>query len=246
MESYAKKYGLRLIAVDRPGFGQSTFQPYRRVNDFPNDIASLADHLDLNQFSLFGISGGGPYALACAAELNSRVDKLLLVCAMGSIDIPDATKGMHFPLFPAIEIARTMPRHSYRFYKNMVGPVLAWSPKFIVSLYGNLLSAAERAVFADSEFMGVILGAMREGFRQGGAGAAREMNIFTHSWQVDLKKIRAKTWLWHGEEDSVVPLSHSQHHAEQIKNAQTYFLPNEGHFSLPYRHIDTITCQIAS
>ncbi len=71
------------------------------------------------------------------------------------------------------------------------------------------------------------------------------MKLFTMPWDVDMTKISAETWLWHGEKDNVVPLSHSQRHANQIKNCKTSFLPDEGHFSLPYRHLETILSQFA-
>ena len=56
--------GLRLIGVDRPGMGLSSFQAGRRLLDWPDDVAALAQHLHLDHFAVVGVSGGGPYALA--------------------------------------------------------------------------------------------------------------------------------------------------------------------------------------
>src|SRR6185312_3853086 len=64
----ARRLGLRLLAVDRPGFGQSTFQTGRSIGAWAADVAALADRLALGRFSIVGVSGGGPYALACAAS----------------------------------------------------------------------------------------------------------------------------------------------------------------------------------
>ena len=57
---------VRSIAVDRPGYGHSSFQRDRRLADWASDISRLADHLHLDRFSVVGISGGGPHAAACA------------------------------------------------------------------------------------------------------------------------------------------------------------------------------------
>src|SRR5208282_5458422 len=57
--------GVRLIVVERPGFGQSDPQPGRCYLDWPNDLAQVADQLGIDDFVLAGTSGAGPYLLAC-------------------------------------------------------------------------------------------------------------------------------------------------------------------------------------
>ena len=64
---------VRFVAVDRPGYGHSTFQQGRRLTDWPLDVSSLADHLNIDKFSVIGISGGGPHAAVCARLLPDRV-----------------------------------------------------------------------------------------------------------------------------------------------------------------------------
>ena len=57
---------MRLVGVDRPGMGRSSFKLRRRFLDWPDEVAELADRLGLNRFAVVGFSGGGPYAAACA------------------------------------------------------------------------------------------------------------------------------------------------------------------------------------
>ena len=90
----ARRLGLRLLAVDRPGFGQSTFQAGRTVGGWAADVAALADHLALERFSLVGVSGGAPYALACAAQLSHRLARVALVCPLGPLDVANGREGM--------------------------------------------------------------------------------------------------------------------------------------------------------
>lgn len=59
----------RCVTLDRPGLGLSTFQPNRRIVDFPADVLAVADHLKVDKFHVVGISGGAPYALVCAKEI---------------------------------------------------------------------------------------------------------------------------------------------------------------------------------
>jgi pimeloyl-ACP methyl ester carboxylesterase len=60
---------VRIVAPDRPGYGQSTRQRGHLLKDWPQVAARIADHLEIKEFSVLGYSGGGPYAAACAAPL---------------------------------------------------------------------------------------------------------------------------------------------------------------------------------
>lgn len=62
----AGRHGVHLIGVVRPGMGLSDFQPGRKLLDWPNDVIELALDLELETFAVEGVSGGGPYAAACA------------------------------------------------------------------------------------------------------------------------------------------------------------------------------------
>jgi pimeloyl-ACP methyl ester carboxylesterase len=56
--------GVRLITFDRPGYGLSEPVPGRTALDGADDVVHLADHLGIEKFSLSGMPGGGPFALA--------------------------------------------------------------------------------------------------------------------------------------------------------------------------------------
>ncbi|HEV8190082.1 MAG TPA: alpha/beta hydrolase [Ktedonobacterales bacterium] len=69
---------IRLIVPDRPGYGLSTIQKYALI-DWPNDLTELMVSLQIDTFAIFGISGGGAYAAACAYRFPERVTRLGLV-----------------------------------------------------------------------------------------------------------------------------------------------------------------------
>jgi pimeloyl-ACP methyl ester carboxylesterase len=88
--------GLRVIALDRPGYGLSDFQPERAITDWPADVAEAADLLRIGRFSVAGASGGGPYALACAWRLPGRVTRAAVISGVGPYRVPGITKGMRW------------------------------------------------------------------------------------------------------------------------------------------------------
>src|SRR5258706_454018 len=76
----ARCAGIRLIGIDRPGMGRSHFKKGRRLLDWPDDVIELADHLGIERFAVIGVSGGGPYALACAYKIPNR----LIACGIAA------------------------------------------------------------------------------------------------------------------------------------------------------------------
>ncbi|CRH10459.1 alpha/beta hydrolase [Mycobacterium tuberculosis] len=70
---YAEHHNIRLIGVDRPGIGASTPHQYETILAFADDLRTIADTLGIDKMAVVGLSGGGPYTLACAAGLPDRV-----------------------------------------------------------------------------------------------------------------------------------------------------------------------------
>jgi pimeloyl-ACP methyl ester carboxylesterase len=75
--------GVRLIAYDRAGYGGSSRKPGRVVADVVADITALADALDLERFATWGLSGGGPHSLACAALCDERLVAAATLAGVG-------------------------------------------------------------------------------------------------------------------------------------------------------------------
>lgn len=72
-DDMARRCGIRLLALDRPGFGLSTPQPGRKIMDWPHDVCAFATGMGLDRFGVMGLSGGGPFALACAHALPKNM-----------------------------------------------------------------------------------------------------------------------------------------------------------------------------
>ena len=108
-ENEARRLGVRVIATDRPGMGLSTFQPGRRLRDWPLDVLSLADHLRLAKFAVLGCSGGGPYALVCAVAAADRLAAVGVVAGLAPLDQPGMVAGMGGTVRRFLELARARP-----------------------------------------------------------------------------------------------------------------------------------------
>ncbi|HUY24460.1 MAG TPA: alpha/beta fold hydrolase, partial [Candidatus Saccharimonadales bacterium] len=88
----ADRQGIRLISYDRPGYGHSSPAPAHTVADAAADVRSIAKALGVDQLAVWGYSGGGPYALACAALLP---DLVVAAATVGSI-APYGAPGLDY------------------------------------------------------------------------------------------------------------------------------------------------------
>src|SRR5262245_33263023 len=88
----AEQKGIRLISYDRPGDGGSTAHPGYIVASAAQDVRSIAEALGHDRLGIWGISGGGPYALACAALVP---DLAVAVAAVAS-DAPYGAEGLDY------------------------------------------------------------------------------------------------------------------------------------------------------
>ncbi len=84
----------RLIGIDRPGMGLSSFQVKRTILSWVNDVEMLADCLGINKFSIVGHSGGAPFVAACAYKIPHRLHGAAIVSGMASFEISEATASL--------------------------------------------------------------------------------------------------------------------------------------------------------
>ena len=224
---------VRLIAPDRPGFGLSDFQRRRRLVDWPRDVVALADSLGIGRFSVLGISGGGPYAAACAAKLGERVHKTATVCGMGPADAPNVRDGASWSLPGMNPLMR-----GFTLWLTALG--LKRDPAQFLERSKAILSVQDRELLENAELADLFIEGMVEAFRNGVKGANYEAGLYTHPWGFSLGEISTEVHLWHGGLDANVPLTIGRFMAEAIPGCHATFLEDEGHFTLPRNSLTEI------
>ena len=176
-----------------------------------------------------GLSGGAPYAVACAYALPQRVRGVALVCP-----VPPA-HGVH-PRAPGVGLLYRLGRHpvlAHRLF-SVMRPLLrrrVITPRMVV---GGSLPAADRECL-DRQTLSGLARAWREGIGRSVQGALSDAGIYAHDWQVPLGKITVSVDLWYGSEDSLIPL-HALAPLEAIPGLCLHVVPGEGHYSLAIRH----------
>ncbi len=229
----ARDLNLRIIAVNRPGYGNSDFQIDRTLLDWPDDISELADSLKIDSFSVLGVSGGGPYAIVCAYKISGRLKKVGVVSGMGPYNAPEMENG-----------ASAVILKSPRFIQNMMfkgfKKTIQKNPDKITKRMRKGFPDADRKIIDIPQERDILLNALYEGLSAGPEGAKQDAEIYKGDWGFALEDVDHLVYLWHGEEDLSVRIETGKYVADNLANCEPTYYPGEGHFSLLYNRADEI------
>jgi pimeloyl-ACP methyl ester carboxylesterase len=216
----ARAAAVRVVVIERPGFGVSDFQPNRRVLDWPRDVVEVADALGLDSFAIAGSSGGGPYVAACAYAIPDRVRVAAMLGVAAPLDMPGVRDGM--------SLRRRVLYSTLRLAPHAIPLLRMMGPSGIDSVMtGDAPDCDRRALERIRE---PYIASKREAFRAGFRGFAFELALASRPWGFPLQDIRAPVHVWHGELDVSTPIAMGRALAAAIPTSQPRFFPSFGHF----------------
>jgi pimeloyl-ACP methyl ester carboxylesterase len=237
-DSAARRAGLRLIAVDRPGFGRSNPQPGRRLEDWRSDVALLIGALRLDRFGVVAISGGGPFAVLTASAFPDRVAALGLVSPMGPIR--DLHGHVDINLVNRLFFLRfAQRRRVVRVTSGLSNLLFRAAPSFQYDAFVASLPPSDRDILREPRLKAQVIEDVHESLAQGGAGFRDDLRIFSEPWSLDYGRIAAPAVLWQGLADTIVPVDVALELGSRIPGCKIEHIPNAGHFWI-YRNFDTV------
>ncbi len=233
----AGRLGVRLIGFDRPGNGCSGAKPNFRILDWPDDVQEAADQLGIERFAVEGLSAGGIYALACAYKIPHR----LTACGLISSTVPSYMiakagprwmrtmwwSGKRFPwlFWPLIRAVLRARGSTQASIETWILRILPW------------LGEPDQKLLAIHEIRGVCAQALAEGLRQGWKANLREAMTDFQPWGFKVERIPfKKIFMWHGEQDRIMPAAPARLLAQALPHCIATFYPDEGHISVMANH----------
>lgn len=221
----AARHGVRLVAVSRPGYGASPTTP-PGLAPVARQVVELADALGLGRFGVWGLSGGGPYALAQAVVSPDRVTAVVVTGgpapgepADDPVDeaelVTEARElAAHFAGLDAAGFLAQVPPHEMFFRDH---------PELVEVFLGNVVRATERP-----------------------DGHVRDNLSWAGAWDVDLDEVRVPVDLVHGEADRMVPPENGRRLAAAMPHARLHLLPGAGHGYATFGAADRTLALLAS
>jgi non-heme chloroperoxidase len=221
---------IRLISVQRNGFGQSMYQEGWGYQDYVNDVETVLEALNIDEFHISAISGGGPYTGFLAESLGDRLLSLHLAATITGNNSINGQSTLSGTLGTVCAIAGTET------------PV----EKIKGLLSGFALNSSEQWWgFAENNPMLAV-----EGFEAAAAvdweytflsrttdealtAVASELLRFCTIPIPDLSNVIAPVFIYHGDEDTSASLNNVDVWAKSLVNAYSTKIrlyPGEGHW----------------
>jgi pimeloyl-ACP methyl ester carboxylesterase len=226
---YAAELGIRIIGVDRPGIGSSTPYQYPNIADFPADLALLADALGIDTFRTIGLSGGGPYALACGALLPDRVLGVGVLGGVAPAVGPDAIDGGAIALAkwlaPLVTHARVPLGIALTLAIRLVRPFAGAG----LDLYAAFQPPGDKNLLARPEFKAMFLDDLLNGSRFQTSAPLADAVLFARDWGFGLDSVKVPVRWWHGDNDHIIPFRHGQHVVSRLPEATLSVIDGESH-----------------
>lgn len=231
-DSVLASANLRVVALDRPGMGLSSFQAKRGFSAWPGDVSALADALGLVRFAVWGFSGGGPYAAVCAAKIPERLTNVVIVSGAWRMDEPDVLRGMPLPNRIMLLCARRIPSLLGLLFRAMAGMGQGEPTKELAKMK-TYTTAPDYAWFEKEPRRFSLLGEIaREGVRTGTRGAVWDMRLYSKAFDFQLSDIRHPLTWFHGEDDVNYPIGAARRVCRGIPQVRLVACAHEAHLSL--------------
>jgi pimeloyl-ACP methyl ester carboxylesterase len=219
--------GVRLLVVDRPGYGESSPVPdgtASTLTGLADDVAAAMAALGVDDAGVVGWSNGGTVALALAARHPALVRALVLVGTPAPDDdvrwVPDEYRKVNHALRPdpPSAAAKLAP-----YFAEVVADPAG-------SIDTMAAGPADERVLADPDRHAQVLAMLTEAFRQGEAGVVSDIvavNISPAGF--DAAAVGAPTTLVYGTDDVLVGPEHGRYWAGIVPGAQLRLIDGAGH-----------------
>jgi pimeloyl-ACP methyl ester carboxylesterase len=232
--------GIRLISYDRPGYGESSPQPGRTIASAADDVRAVCSALGISRLA-WGVSGGGPHVLACAALLPDLVVAAASLASLAPYPAAglDWFAGMGQENVDDFKLAIADPAASRAKAEQDRAAMLVASAEDLHAQFATLLSPTDAAVLtgAVAEYLALCV---RDGLAPGVEGWVEDGLAMAGPWGFSVADITVPVLVMHGREDQFVPFGHGQWLAAHIPGAQARLLDHDGHLTLTESRIGEV------
>jgi pimeloyl-ACP methyl ester carboxylesterase len=239
--------GIRLISYDRPGFGESSPQPGRTVASCADDVRTICSALGISRLATWGVSGGGPHVLACAALLPDLVaaaaslaspapyaaDGLDWFADMGQENVDDFKLMLKDPAAARAKVEKDREA------------MLSVSAEDLHTQFATLLTPTDAAVLT-GELAEYLTFCVQDGLAPGAEGWAEDGRAMAEPWGFSVADITVPVLVMHGREDQFVPFGHGKWLAARIPGAEARLLDHDGHLTLLQSRIGEVHAWLLS
>jgi pimeloyl-ACP methyl ester carboxylesterase len=207
----ARERGMRVLALDRPGYGDSDPWEDRTLANTGAFATPVLADAGVDSAGVVGFSGGGPHALAFAASHPGSVRRVDLVAGATPPDCGPADSRSQ-------RMLGTLAARAPWLLSRVLG-VQVWlarrKPSLVVGQYTSDDTddlSGDVATLVGQDFV--------TGLASSRAGLATEARLFTRAWDFPLERVTAPVALWHGTRDGNVSIEGARELQTRLPEAE--------------------------
>jgi pimeloyl-ACP methyl ester carboxylesterase len=236
-ELAAREFGLRLLSYDRPGYGGRPRHRDRRIADAVADVRCIAGALGIGRLGVWGFSGGGSYALACAALLPELVTGAAVFASFApygspGLDFcagwPPESRGEVEQFFADRQAAREAWRQDAGRLSATLGAPEGWMARWGTGAGTDDARSWEVACH--------LAAGVRDAMTDGDDGWWDDWTAVLSPWGCDVTAIRVPVRLWHGARDRAVPIAHGRWLAAHVPGIAAHLPEAEDHTNVEHNN----------
>jgi pimeloyl-ACP methyl ester carboxylesterase len=222
---------LRIITVERPGMGDSTDHQYDAIIDFVPDLVAVADDRGVDEFAAVGLSGGGPFVLACAHELPTRMKAGVVLGGVGPTCGSDTVISYMLILRVTgglLERVRRPLGKSFAAIVRVLGP---YADPFIDLFFQfELGDRSEMHAKRDTKRQ-LVADLVDAAYRSDLQAPFQDLILFGRHWGFELGDIAVPVTFWGGTSDLIVPYTQAERQWKRVPGSSLRTMEGRGHFA---------------
>ncbi len=227
-----KNLGIRLIIPDRPGYGLSTYLPDHDYLDFADDLLELVDHLDIQKFSIMGLSIGAIYGSAFAYKTPERLSSIAMISSTPPFRSFSDFAGVPPSLKLLIAFSKYLPTVAQMIAEIAIKNACKNPGKFLDNIP---ISTSDRMFFSNPLLKEHIEACLLAGNKDCHSGFVHDILLSAEPWPFPVEDIQIKVDFWHGTEDSHSSINRIKPVIDAIPDSRLFLIEGGGHF-LIYDH----------
>lgn len=232
-ETAAEAHGVRLLAVDRPGYGAAEPWPARSITDAGTYTTAVLDDADVETATLLAFSGGCPQAIATAATHGNRVAGVKIVSGATPPTVSEATPTIQRVL---ATLATRTP--------SILGGLLRGQAWLAGRLDPAVVVAQYRADDAEESLPAATADLIRADFIEAVSrsrrGTITELRTNATAWDIAFEQLDTPVELRHGGRDTNVPLADARRFASILPDSDLTVYEDADHLQTLLRGVPDI------
>lgn len=231
-DTILKQLGVRLIGIDRPGYGMSTRKPNHNLMDMVDDTMMLAKGLNISKFAVLGYSAGAPYALACAYRFPEIITGCAIVSSLPPMDDAQGFQAVNANYARLFQLAQNMEPFFRILMRGFFWFDVRRDPAYYIKELTATMPSIDQNIMSTPQVFDSRRMMWDEIQKNGSDAFVDEMVTLVKSWGFRLQSVRVPVDIWWGESDTMSAPVVGKRMADFIPNSTLHLEPQAGHLIL--------------